>query len=254
METMQDLQVQHAENKLKNRGSLIGRAERFIALGLLLLSLGCDDLTSTTNESPQANTAQAEVGEHQGEMEPITTAGAEPGEGVTTEAEVRPNKVLVVSDSFGAGFGGTTAFPVHIEQITGIPVVNSSEGGRMTSLGHAIIGGLLEVNAPTHVVILLGTNDALFGDVNEAIGHLQAMVNISRAANATVLVGTIPPLLNSEEANGKTAQISAGIRGLSGASIVPVRNQLPASSLYDGVHPDDSGQRIIGMLFAERIK
>lgn len=162
-------------------------------------------------------------------------------------------KIAVISDSMGTGYGVATGYPVYLEQMAGVPVVNNSADGRMSSTGVGLVGSMISQHAPSHLVILLGTNDALYGDVGTAIANLQAMANIARDAGVPVVIGTLPIIPRDGRADAKAAEISRGIQGLSGARIANVRAEVGSEPFADGLHPNDDGQRIIAMTFFERL-
>ena len=154
-------------------------------------------------------------------------------------------RVVAISDSFGTGFGLATPWPTRLQEALGVAVVNDSVNGRETDEGLGIIEGLINSENPSHVVILLGTNDAIRGSVPDAISNLQNMVNIATDNNVIVIVGTLAPLTISAAQNARSADISAGIQGLSGARIADIRAVLGADLIVDGIHPGDAGQQVI---------
>jgi len=162
----------------------------------------------------------------------------------------RATSVVAIGDSIGTGFGITTPWPTRLASILSAPVNNNSISGEQTNYGLDIIKSRIDAVNPTHVVILLGTNDAIRGSVSNAISNLQAMVNIAVNNNVTVIVGTLPPITRSSSENQRAAEISAGIRSLDGAIIADVRNALSSGAIADGVHPNGTGQQIIADTFA----
>ena len=176
--------------------------------------------------------------------------GSSSSGGSDTNPTVR--SVVAISDSLGTGFGIATPWPNRLATGLGVNVNNNSVSGEQTSYGVGIIGNLIDQHQPTHVVILLGTNDAIRGSVSNAIANLQAMVDAARARNVIPIVGTLPPITRSSTENARAAEISTGIRGLSGAVVAEVRGALGNGSLYivDGVHPNAAGQQVIADTFA----
>lgn len=155
--------------------------------------------------------------------------------------------VVAIGDSIGNGFGIATPWPTLIQNSIPVPVNNTSVTDMQTDFGVSVIEGLIQANNPSHVLILLGTNDAIRGSVPAAISNLQAMVNIANANNVIAVVGTVPPIPANSVYDGRAAQISDGIRGLSGATIAEVRGALgDGMGLFpDGIHPNTTGQQII---------
>lgn len=165
------------------------------------------------------------------------------GSGAAAEGAI--TRVVAISDSFGTGFGLATPWPTRLQSALGVTVVNNSRDGRETPEGLGLIEGLINSEDPSHVVILLGTNDAIRGSVPDAISNLQSMVNIANANNVIVIVGTLAPITRSSTENARAADISDGIRGLSGARIADIRANITPDLIVDGIHPGDAGQQVI---------
>lgn len=159
-----------------------------------------------------------------------------------------PTKIVALGDSLGAR---SPNWPSIVSQNSGIPVSNYSRDSRTTSNFVNQIGSILDSEQPSHVLILLGTNDARGGNVGGAIANLQAMANEAKARGIIAVIGTIPPNLQSNSANANAAAISAGIRGLSDANIAEVRDALGSGiGLFpDGLHPNAEGSNLIADAF-----
>ena len=163
-------------------------------------------------------------------------------------------KILVIGDSIGNGAGIATPYPSRIKRATGVPIINDSVSGRLTAEGLAVAEGLLTEHQPSHLVVLLGTNDAR-REISSTLSNLQMIVNLGNAAGATVVIGTLPPLTNSSDDNARAAIVSDGIRGLGGASIAEVRDAMGDgnTTIADGIHPNDLGQEIIAREFLNHL-
>lgn len=175
------------------------------------------------------------------------------GAGASTDPVAPAMRSLVaIGDSIGTGFGLATPWPTLLADILGAPVENNSVSREQTGFGLSIIEARLDAVNPTHVVILMGTNDAIRGSTGAAIANLQAMVDIARAKGVIAVVGTLPPITNSLSSNARAEVISMGIRGLSGANVVEVRGAFGNGSglIADGIHPNQMGQMIIADTFA----
>ncbi len=161
-------------------------------------------------------------------------------------------KIVALGDSIGArGLN----WPTVVGQMSGVSVSNYSRDGLKTSDFVGRVEGILAKENPSHLMILLGTNDALSGSVSGAISNLQVMVNIANSRGVTAIVGTIPPIFRSESEDARAAAISSGVRSLNGARIARVRESLGGHSSYfpDGVHPNSEGSRIIGSAFNDQL-
>ena len=161
--------------------------------------------------------------------------------------------IITIGDSIGNGFGIATPWTTRLGSLVGREVVNNSVTNEETDFGVRIIQQMITENDPTHVFILLGTNDAARGSISAAISNLQTMVNIARDNDVIPVVGTLPPLtvappgmqpnFDTVVADGRAEQISAGIRGLNNARIAAVRASVSRSNIVDGIHPNDMGQQ-----------
>lgn len=169
-----------------------------------------------------------------------------------TPVDGATQKVIAIGDSIGNGFGIASPWPPRLAGLINRDIENMSVTNEQTSFGVANIESLILQNNPSHVFILLGTNDALRGSVDGAVSNLQAMVDIAQRNNVIAVVGTLPPITRSSSENRRAEQISQGIRGLQGARIAPVRGMLGsgAQTIADGVHPNNSGQQLIADAFA----
>lgn len=183
--------------------------------------------------------------------------GQEPAPTPPAPPPTQSRSVAVIGDSIGNGFGLVAApWPVLLADILGDPVNNTSVSDQQTSWGVGIIGERLDAVNPTHVVIMLGTNDALRASAPVAIANLQTMVDIARGRGVIPIVVTLPPVIGRSDfpgANQRSAQISSGIRGLSGARIADVRPSFGNSGalLADGIHPNQTGQQVIADIVAQ---
>lgn len=162
-------------------------------------------------------------------------------------------KIVVIGDSIGTGFGVATGFPVFLKQMAGVPLINNSKRSRQTGTGIGLAKSLIAQHKPSHLVVLLGTNDAVRGSVGAAINNLQTIANIAKDNGVTCVIGTLPPIPRSSASNSKAAAISKGIQGLKNARIANIRGELGNGDIADGVHPNNNGQRIIAMNFKEKL-
>jgi lysophospholipase L1-like esterase len=179
------------------------------------------------------------------------------GSGGSQPATELERLIVVIGDSIGTGFGASVAFPDLLRSMTGIPVVNISQGGTSAEFGVGRAPGLIEEYQPMYLVVLLGTNNAggAGGGVPGAINSMQYVVDVANQAGVIPVIGTLPPIPRSTKENNNAAAISAGIRGIADARIAPINRSLGGQNIgSDGKHPNDSGQQIIASLFAQLIE
>ena len=161
----------------------------------------------------------------------------------------------MISDSIGTGYGKATPFPDRIARIVNVEVISDSVNGRQTRGGVAVIKEQLELHKPSHLFLLLGTNDVQFGSVETAISNLQDIVNAANNSGVVAVVGTLPPFLRSDQGNDLANCINVGIRDLIGADIADIQNILGdgRTTIEDGIHPNNNGQQVIAEEFLKHL-
>jgi len=166
------------------------------------------------------------------------------------------DSISVIGDSISNGHRLADPWPPMLERALGIPVSNNSISGEKTEYGLSIVHEVIEKNRPKYLIVMLGTNDAVFANVPDAIDNLQELVDIINSYGIKPIVATLPPVTNPRIKSEKFGLISQGIRGLKGASIVDVREEFnkkangQLDSLFaDGIHPNNSGQKLIADTF-----
>ena len=187
------------------------------------------------------------------------TAEAAPAEEAETE-EDEPleldRRIVVVGDSIAAGVGAGVAFPSLIESRTGISTVSAATPGISAEGGASQVPRLIDRFRPQWLVILLGTNNAAgaAGGVSGAISAVSFAVRTAQDAGVIPIVGTLPPISRDATQNQRAAEISAGLRRISGARIARINSSVSINLIDDGLHPNTQGQEIIARLFAEQIQ
>jgi len=180
---------------------------------------------------------------------------------VPAHAMARPAKVLVVGDSLSAEYGLArgSGWVALLEQRlpkerVGATVVNASISGDTTSGGRTRLPSLLDQHKPTHVIIELGSNDALRGlPLKMTRDNLAAMVRAVRDSGAqALLVGMRMPPNYGRSYTQEFESMFATLAKAEGAALVPfmlsgVADSPNASGLFqdDGLHPNAQAQTII---------
>ena len=188
----------------------------------------------------------------------LSACGGSSSSGGGVNLNARLNSVLVLGDSISVGenrFGSTTPWPPILSGLRNIPISNQAVSGVETSFGLSIIEDSLRAEGFSHVIIMLGTNDAIANSVGPAVGNLQAMADIANSLGVVPVITTLTPITNSEQNNDNTAQISNGIRDLSDAIIIDVRARFGDGEkfLIDGLHPNQEGQQLIAEIIASEL-
>jgi acyl-CoA thioesterase-1 len=169
--------------------------------------------------------------------------------------------VLVVGDSLSAeygiprGSGWVALMQQRLQKAQpGATVVNASISGDTSSGGRTRLPALLTEHKPTHVVIELGSNDALRGlPLQMTRDNLTAMVRAARGAGAQVLlVGMRMPPNYGRNYTQEFEAMFVSLAKAEGAALVPfllagVADAADAASLFqdDRIHPNARAHPII---------
>lgn len=172
-----------------------------------------------------------------------------------SSVSVSATKVLAIGDSMGAGFGGTTPWPRLIQSKTGVAVVNNSVPGRQARGSAGLVQSELDTHKPSHLVILLGLNDANNGSIDSAVSSVRSMIEAARAANVIPIIATIPVTTADAGVAARSRDLSARYRSL-GVAIAEVEGGFsnPSGLLQsDNFHPNNAGQEIIADAFISKL-
>ena len=158
--------------------------------------------------------------------------------------------ILVIGDSIGNGHGLATPWPELLRRSTSLNIVNHSVSSMETSWGLDQIPSMLDLHAPSDVLVMLGTNDASRErSLDKSLENLQAIIDLSVKENASVFVMTVLPITGEKylSLNQRTIELNRGIKQLSGARIIDVRAAFkdPDQSMADSLHPNQIGQKLI---------
>lgn len=184
-----------------------------------------------------------------------------------------PLLVVAFGDSLTLGVGATQPYPAHLQSLLipayskgPVEVQNAGRAGELASAGVSRLPGILS-RSPRFVVIMEGVNDLNAqvnnpndpNDVNTAAAALTQMVRQAKAANAQVLLATVPPqrpgwmLLTGRVArspellNTLNDRIRA-IASAEGVTLVDVHGSFGGTLdliSSDGLHPTPAGYDLI---------
>lgn len=165
----------------------------------------------------------------------------------------RSQKIIVLGDSVSTGYNIAESWANRLQKRLNVTLNNHSVNGEQTEYGLANITPLLEQQQPTHLIIMLGTNDVYKGSPEVAIDNLSAMVKIASQYDTQIIMLTIPPSLGPTKAQQSTQKINQAISAMpSNVTVVDVfsafqnaSNKQPKTLLHDKVHPNEAGQELI---------
>jgi acyl-CoA thioesterase-1 len=173
------------------------------------------------------------------------------GGGTNSSVSSNVKKILAIGDSMGAGFGGTNPWPRLVQEKSGVTVINNSIPGRQARGSVSLVQNEIATHQPSHLIILLGTNDANNGSVDSAVSSMKSIVEAAKSAGVIPIVATLPPVPAKPDVNTKASGIS-GSYGSLGVTIANVRDAFRGKSgLFqsDGFHPNNAGQELIADAF-----
>ncbi len=167
--------------------------------------------------------------------------------GVITNYPPARDVVVSFGDSLVEGVGATSGndFSSILEDRLGVPIINRGIRGNTTADGLARIDDVLRRDTPGVVILLLGGNDAIRRvSVEETFKNLSTIIEKIHARGAvTLLVGVQGGILGDKykgefrdlRKRYQTAFVPDILDGLIGTP----------GLMYDGVHPNDEGYRVI---------
>lgn len=181
--------------------------------------------------------------------------------GLSRAAEARGGTLLVLGDSLSAeyglprGSGWVALLAQRLSQDKKVAkVVNASISGETTAGGRSRLPALLAQHRPSHVIIELGSNDALRGlSLTATEDNLQQMTRTAQQAGARVLlVGMqVPPNYGPDYAS-QFAALFRKVAHARKAALVPfllqgVADGPEATRLFqaDRIHPNEQAQPLM---------
>ena len=174
------------------------------------------------------------------------------GGGTNSSVSSNVTKIVAFGDSIGNGFGGSNPWPRIIQSQTGgAGVINNSVNGRHARGIESTVSSDIALHKPSHIIIMLGTNDANNGSISGAVNSIRQVIAIANAANVVPIIGTIPPIPADSAASARARSISAQYRTL-GAAIAEVEGAFGSNvALFqaDLFHPNNDGQNVIANAF-----
>lgn len=158
--------------------------------------------------------------------------------------------VVAFGDSLTRGFGAADgeAYPDHLSQLVGRPIVNAGKDGDTTGQALARLNRVL-AHQPDVVILTLGGNDILRRvPLQTTLDNLRQIIQSLQQAGAMVVYAAVdPPLIG-----GKWVDAVRDLCREEGVLYVPsVMDGLWSDNerMFDSIHPNGDGYRVL----AERI-
>lgn len=156
--------------------------------------------------------------------------------------------IVVIGDSIATGYDLAQPWTERLREQFEVKIDNSrSANGMQTPQGLELLNALLAEQIPETLIIMLGTNDAIFGSVPVAITNLQTMARLAKQQDINVIITTLPIIERSSAYDQAADQISVAIANMEQAQVVDLRSVFRTTPdlLADGIHPNSDGQQLI---------
>ncbi len=173
------------------------------------------------------------------------------------------NTVVCIGDSITQGecVPAGPPYPSRLASLAGKTCINSGVCGERSFDTASRAPGVLAKYKPGYMCLLIGANDASFGDNPTAVGEdIRSIIQAAKAQKTIPLVATLTPTYGPHawsDANGQA--ISVVIRQVVSeehAILVDLEKEFGTDETLiqsDGLHPSDSGTQLIALSFNDKI-
>ncbi len=166
-----------------------------------------------------------------------------------------------MGDSITHGYKVSETYPSRLSRALGETVWNEGIRGEWTSGGLNRVEQVIATYAPTHLLILYGTNDINSGaNPRNAADRCAQIARIAREHNVVAIVGTLPPFVGVKAERNTDAQIfSTRLRNRAfdlGVPVAEIEGAFGSGAglmQSDGFHPNDKGLQRIADTFRPHI-
>lgn len=173
------------------------------------------------------------------------------------------NTIVCIGDSITQGKCAPAGapYPSRLAGLSGKNVINAGVCGERSFDTAPRAPGVLAKHKPGYMCLLIGANDASFGDDPVAVGEdVRSIIQAAKAQKTIPLVATLLPTYDphgySDNAGRKISDIIRSVAKEEGARLVDLRAEFGSDrSLIqdDGLHPSDSGTQLIALSFNDKI-
>lgn len=169
--------------------------------------------------------------------------------------------VVAMGDSITAGSEspGVPPYPSRLAAMIRKAVQNRGVPGAQASQGAGSVSGVLAGAKPGFITILYGANDAIHQrDADATAANLRFMVQAAKNNQTIPVIATVMPMSGGRAIfNGGVNRINERIRTIAKEEKVKLVDLNKAFSrdpdkyLFDGLHPNDLGDELIALEFAD---
>lgn len=198
----------------------------------------------------------------------LALTGCETGGGGDSEPDYGTNNkdlYVAIGDSITHGSGldnPDESYPDVLSGLLGKRVINEGLPGEEAWHGLDRFDEVLQTYKPGHILILYGVNDLIAGTGPEYIkSDLRQMIQLARANKTVPVLGTLTPVQGRySDLYDRALLTSAAIRqlgaeeGVAVADLEAAFNNRSDLLIYDGLHPNAAGHRLMAETFAGVLK
>lgn len=173
------------------------------------------------------------------------------------------NTVVCIGDSITKGTCAPAGapYPSRLAGLSGKNVINAGVCGERSFDTVDRAPGVLAKYKPGFMCLLIGANNASFGDDPVAVGEdIRRIIQAAKGQKTIPLVGTLTPTYGPHGfSNAQSMKISEVIRQVAkeeGARLVDLEKEFGSDRTLiqeDGLHPSDSGTQLIALSFNDEI-
>ena len=237
-----------------------------LAVAATLMTVGCngggkserDPKEEEAAPAPSSGEAANSANESSSPSAPAPAPSPAPAAPASTDiGNNNPNLLVAIGDSITAGSAVSgPSYPARLSGILGKTVQNRGVPGATSSAAGGQANGALS-SKPSHLLILLGTND-VFREVppDTVAANVRVAVNAAKANKTIPVVGTLPPNLRSDFQQGIVNAYNGRLKGV-GARVADVAREFGSGAGLiqdDGFHPNDQGTAVIAFAFASAVR
>lgn len=173
------------------------------------------------------------------------------------------NTVVCIGDSITKGTCAPAGapYPSRLAGLSGKNVINAGVCGERSFDTQRRAPGVLAKYKAGYMCLLIGANNASFGDDPISVGEdIRSIIQAAKAQKTIPIVATLTPTFGphgfSDNQGRKISDVIRSVASEEGARLVDLRSEFGTDSSLiqnDGLHPSDSGTQLIALSFNDKI-